>query len=50
MHFQVVNAVGAIGSTVNKFYMCLHRYFVLRDIAVNEDVQRSIFFFVKQLC
>lgn len=39
----MVNAVGSIGSTLNKFYMCLHRYFVLRELAVNEDVRVTFY-------
>lgn len=30
--------VGALGSTVSKFYMCVHRYCVLRDVSMNEYV------------
>ncbi|KAF8363662.1 hypothetical protein PRIPAC_90585 [Pristionchus pacificus] len=37
------NASGSLGSTFIKFYMCLHRYFVLRDVSMNEQVWSNKF-------
>lgn len=37
-NLKMFNASGSLGSTFIKFYMCLHRYFVLRDVSMNEQV------------